>query len=313
GGNAILRPGQRGTAEEQSANIRRSSRQIAEMVARGHEVVVTHGNGPQVGNILLQNLLARDAVPALPLDVCGAESQGELGYLFQQALGDELRRRGSKRAVVSLVTQTVVAADDPAFAHPSKPVGPFLDAEAAHRRMAEGGEAWMEDAGRGWRRVVPSPRPLETVEAEAIRALQAAGVVVIASGGGGVPVVRRADGSLRGVEAVIDKDLAAARLAGQLRMEVLLILTDVRGVAVDYHGPGQRFLEQVSVGELNALLGEGAFPAGSMGPKVAGAINFVRGGGRRAVICALDDALAGLDSRAGTQVVFRRSRTRFAA
>ncbi|MHB8890342.1 MAG: amino acid kinase family protein, partial [Acidobacteriaceae bacterium] len=137
GGNAILRPGQRGTAEEQSANIRRSSRQIAEMVARGHEVVVTHGNGPQVGNILLQNLLARDAVPALPLDVCGAESQGELGYLFQQALGDELRRRGSKRTVVSLVTQTVVAADDPAFAHPSKPVGPFLDAEAARGRMAE--------------------------------------------------------------------------------------------------------------------------------------------------------------------------------
>ena len=179
--------------------------------------------------------------------------------------------------------------------------------------MAERGETWAEDAGRGWRRVVPSPRPLATVEVEAIRALHMTGAVVVASGGGGVPVVLRRDGSLQGVEAVIDKDLAAARLAEQLRMEILLILTDVKGVAVGYGHPEQRYLGEVEAAELEALLREGAFPAGSMGPKVAGAINFVRGGGRRAVICALDDALAGLDGRAGTQVVFRRSRTRFAA
>lgn len=310
GGNAIRQPKEHGTLEEQLSNIGRTCRHLAEMVAIGHSLVVSHGNGPQVGSILLQNQLARDVVPPMPLDVCGAESQGQIGYLIQQTLGNELRRRRIHRPVVSLVTQTLVDERDPAFATPSKPIGPFVAAAEAQRHMRECGETWVEDSGRGWRRVVPSPWPLAIVEADVIAHLLAAGTIAIASGGGGVPVVRQADGSLRGIEAVIDKDLAAARLAEQLRMEVLLILTDVEGVALAYGKPEQRFLRETTAGELDGLLKQGAFAAGSMEPKVRGAVGFVRAGGVRAVICTLDDALAGLEGRAGTQIVYRRGRAR---
>ena len=310
GGNAIRQPRERGTAAEQIANIDRTSAHIAEMIVAGHEVVITHGNGPQVGNILLQNELARGKVPAMPLDICGAESQGELGYLIQQSLANELQRRGQPRDVVTVLTRTLVDKNDPAFRRPSKPVGPFVTAAEAEQRERAHGEVWVEDAGRGWRRVVPSPQPLAIVEAEVIARLSAQGVIVIAAGGGGVPVVMRPDGTLVGVEAVIDKDLAAARLGQQLGVEVLLILTDVPGVAVGYGGPEPRFLRQTTVTELEELMARGAFPAGSMGPKVAGALAFLRGGGERAAICSLDEAEECLAGRAGTQITAPRTRTR---
>lgn len=314
GGNAILRGSDESSLERQAARIETTARLLADMIAAGHEVVVSHGNGPQVGNILAQNEAARAVVSPRPLDVLGAESQGQIGYLLQQAMANELGRRGLTRTVVSLVTQTVVSEGDPAFSRPTKPIGSFLTAAEARRRMSATGDTWADDAGRGWRRLVPSPRPLAVVEVEAITRLRDAGIVVIAAGGGGVPVVRRGDGRLAGVEGVIDKDLAAAKLAEQLRMDVLLILTDVSGVALDYGRPEQRFLGKVSDAELDRLARLGAFPAGSMGPKVRAAIQFVRSGGKRAVICALDEGVAGLAGMAGTLVVRRKShRTRAAA
>ncbi|MCL4464611.1 MAG: carbamate kinase [Chloroflexi bacterium] len=313
GGNALSRPSERGTMAGQLASVRRSSGYIAEMIAAGNEVVISHGNGPQVGNILLQNELARESVASMPLDACGAESEGLIGYMIQQSLGNELRRRGLRHEVVTVVTQTVVDPDDPAFVRPTKPVGGFVTAEEALRRIRESGEAWAEDSGRGWRRVVPSPKPLAIVEAPTIAKLLALGTVVVAAGGGGVPVYYRDDSELAGVEAVIDKDLAAARLAQQLAVQVLLILTDVAGVALAYGRPEQRFLGDVTLGELEGLFRRGEFPAGSMGPKVVAAIGFLRNGGDRAVICSLDDALAGLAGEAGTQIRRDNLRSRAAS
>ena len=302
-GNAILRSKQLNNYAEQYDNIRRTCEQIVELIAEGYQPILTHGNGPQVGNLLIQNEAASSLVPAVPLDVCGAETQGQIGYMIQQALSNELRRLGRTQPVASVVTQVLVDADDPAFATPIKPVGPFLPREIAERRMRERGETWSLVDTRGWRKLVPSPRPIGIVEVAAIRALVDAGVVVVACGGGGVPVLRRPDGHLQGVEAVVDKDLAAARLALDLGATTLLILTDVPGVAVDFGKPSQRFLGQMTLTELESLLVREPFSAGSMGPKVRAAYRFVHDGGKRAIICALEDALAGVGGRAGTQVV----------
>jgi carbamate kinase len=302
GGNAILQPGQRGTVEEQLENVRATCRQIITLLEEGYRVVLTHGNGPQVGNIIIQNQ-ATDAVPAMPMDVCGAESQGMIGYMMQQSLYNEMVRRGMQpRPVASIVTQTVVSADDPAFRRPTKPVGPFYDEAYARKRMAEG-ETWVEDAGRGWRKVVPSPDPKEIVELEAIRRLARDHAIVVCTGGGGIPVVREPDGTLRGVEAVIDKDLAGERLATGLGADVFVILTDVPAVAVDYGKPTQRFLSRLTVSEARALQKEGHFKAGSMGPKVEACCRFVEAGGRRATIASLMEALDALAGRAGTEIV----------
>jgi carbamate kinase len=272
------------------------------LLEQGYQVVLTHGNGPQVGNIMIQNQ-ATDAVPAMPMDICGAESQGMIGYMIQQSLHNEMVRRGMEpRPVASIVTQVVVSTDDPAFSRPTKPVGPFYSEEHARRRMALG-EAWVEDAGRGWRRVVPSPDPKEIVELDAIRQLARDHAVVICAGGGGIPVVREVDGTLRGVEAVIDKDLAGQRLASGLGADVFMILTDVPAVALDYGKPTQRFLSRLTVSEARALQKEGHFKPGSMGPKVEACCRFVEAGGERAVIGSLMQALDALVGRAGTQVV----------
>lgn len=302
GGNAILRRGQTGTAEEQAENIRTACRQIARVVAMGHRVVVTHGNGPQVGNILIQNEAARDRVPAMPLDVCGAQSQGQIGYLLQRELGGALWAEGVPRPVVTVVTQVVVDPRDPAFRNPTKPVGPFYAEREARALMQAEGWVMREDAGRGWRRVVPSPAPRRVVELDAIRALVGLGVVVIAAGGGGVPVAEGPDG-LRGVEAVIDKDLTAQRLATQLGADLLAILTDVPGVYLRYGTAEQKALDRVRASELEAYLREGHFADGSMRAKVEGAIAFVRAGGERAVIAALEEALAAVEGHSGTHVV----------
>lgn len=299
GGNAILQPRQRGTPQEQIANIRTACQAIARVAAGGWSVVLTHGNGPQVGNILLQNEEARHVVPPMPLDLCGAQTQGMIGYLFQQEL-----QRATGRPAVSLVTQVVVDGGDPAFASPTKPVGPFYTPAQAQELIRTRSWQMKEDAGRGWRRVVPSPQPLRVVEAEAIRALVAAGALVIASGGGGVPVVAEGPGQLRGVEAVIDKDLAATVLAAEVGADLLVILTDVAQVFINFGRPDQQPLTQVTALELERHLADGQFRAGSMQPKVEAAVRFVRSGsGRRAVIASLADAAEAVAGRAGTQVV----------
>lgn len=303
GGNAILRAKELSSYAVQFENIRRTCAQIAELIAEGYRPVLSHGNGPQVGNLLIQNEAAAQLVPGVPLDVCGAETQGQIGYMIQQALRNELRRRDRAEPVASVVTQVLVDADDPAFAMPIKPIGPFMPREVAEQRMRDRGETWALVDARGWRKLVPSPQPLGIIEVDAIRALLEAGVVVVACGGGGVPVLRRPDGLLEGVEAVVDKDLAAARLALDVGASTLLILTDVPGVAVDFGKPGQRFLRRMTLSELEKLLVQEPFSAGSMGPKVRAAYRFVRDGGRQAIICALEDALAGLGGGAGTQVV----------
>ena len=301
GGNAIVQPGQKGTFAEQIANLRMSCRQIAEIIRRGHRVVLTHGNGPQVGNILIQNEAARDQVPPMPLDVLGAESQGEIGYLLQRELQQELRQRGINTSVVSLVTQVVVDPNDPAFQDPTKPVGPFYKEREALSLMADGGAPMKEDAGRGWRRVVPSPLPQRIMELEVIRNLTRSGTVVIACGGGGIPVFETED-ELRGVEAVIDKDLAAQKLATALGADLLVILTDVPQVCLNYGTPQQRSLSAISVAEASQYLAEGHFPAGSMRAKVEGAIQFVAGGGQAGIITSLDAAVAAVEGRAGTYI-----------
>ena len=303
GGNAILRAKELSSYTAQFDNVRRTCAQIADLIAEGYRPVLSHGNGPQVGNLLIQNEAAAPLVPTVPLDVCGAETQGQIGYMIQQALRNELERRGQSRAVASVVTQVLVDADDPAFATPLKPVGPFLPREVAEQRMRERGETWSHVDARGWRKLVPSPLPIGIAEVGAIRALVDAGVVVVACGGGGVPVLRRPDGRLEGVEAVVDKDLAAARLALDLGADTLLILTDVPGVAVDFGKANQRFLGRMTLTELERLLVTEPFSAGSMGPKVRAAYRFLHDGGKRAVICALEDARAGLGGAAGTQVV----------
>ncbi|NJE04074.1 carbamate kinase [Thermococcus sp. MV11] len=305
GGNAILQRGQKGTYEEQMANVMKTARQIVDIILDGdYEVVITHGNGPQVGALLL-HMDAGQAVhgiPAQPMDVAGAMTQGQIGYMIQQALVNELRARGIEKPVATIVTQTLVDKDDPAFQNPSKPVGPFYDEETAKKLAEEKGWVVVEDSGRGWRRVVPSPDPKGHVEAPVIVDLVEKGFIVIASGGGGVPVVEE-NGRLRGVEAVIDKDLAGEKLAEEVNADIFMILTDVNGAAVNFGKPDERWLGKVTVEELKRYYEEGHFKKGSMGPKVLAAIRFVEGGGERAVIAHLEKAVDALKGKTGTQVV----------
>jgi carbamate kinase len=301
GGNAILQPGQVGTFEEQLFNIDGAMRRIAALVEAGWRVVLTHGNGPQVGNLLIQNALAAKTVAPMPMDVCGAESQGQIGYMAAQTLANHLRKRHLEIPVVTLVTQVRVDPRDKAFSRPSKPVGPFYSEAEARRMMLEEGTAMREDAGRGWRRVVPSPDPKEIVELEAVRDLSDAGVLVVCSGGGGVPVVR-SRGALAGIDAVIDKDLAAALLATELGADALLILTDVPRAYVHYGTPQQTALERVGASEMRAFAAEGHFKAGSMGPKVEACLRFVDAGGE-AVIASLTEVGPALAGEAGTHIV----------
>ena len=276
---------------------------IARLVKGGMTVVLSHGNGPIVGNILIRNESVRDQIPPMPLDVCGADSEGGIGYMLQQALQNELRRLRIDRPVVTLVTQVIVDERDPAFRRPTKPIGPFYTQERARTLAKEKGWTVVEDAGRGWRRVVPSPRPLEIVEIAAIRKLVEEGMIVIAAGGGGIPVARQWDGSLHGVEAVIDKDLASSLLARLLGVEALVIVTGVERVAVNFNKPEQREIRSAHASELERLLGEGHFPPGSMAPKIQAAIEFVRGDGRSVVITSPEKIGEAMEGRAGTRVL----------
>ena len=247
GGNAILQREGKGTAEEQFENVRKACRHLVGIIQQGHSIVITHGNGPQVGDILLKDELSKDTLPPMPLDVCGAESQGMIGYMIQQSLRNELRRVGLGLQVTTVLTETVVDANDPGFSHPTKPVGPFYSASEAAELKEKKGWDLINDSGRGYRRVVPSPIPQSMVQGEMIRELMDIGAIVIAAGGGGIPVT--SDGESRGVEAVIDKDLSAAVLAKVVEADVLMILTDVEKVYLDYNKPGQRPIEKLTVRE----------------------------------------------------------------
>lgn len=303
GGNAIASAQGHGTLEEQRAAVRDSAAQIAEIIADGHRVVLTHGNGPQVGALLLQQDLSSGDVPPMPLDVCVAMTQGQIGYLFQQALRRSFDDRAIAQPVASVATQVVVDPEDGAFDQPSKPIGPFYS-EAEAERFESQPDYVIKKVGQGgrpYRRVVPSPDPLEIVEAANIASMVANDQLVIACGGGGVPVVRR-EGRLEGIDAVIDKDLATERLASSLNAETLMILTDVDRVALRYGTPEQQDLDQLSLEQARSYLAEGEFPAGSMGPKVEAAVRFLENGGQRAVITSLRRARDGLNGEAGTIV-----------
>lgn len=301
GGNALLPPERAGDFEAMRRRVVESARALAE-VAKDARLVVTHGNGPQVGNLLLQAEATRAQVVPPSLDVLVAETQAQIGYLLQQALQNEFLRLGRDTPVATVVTQVIVDPDDPAFENPTKPVGPII--ASATEVMLKRAKGWRlaEDARGGWRRVVPSPRPLEVVEAAAIRALLDSGAVVIAAGGGGVPVVRQGR-ALVGVEAVVDKDLASAVLALAIGADRLVLATDVEGVALDFGEEGERFLDRMTVEEARTHLAAGQFPAGSMGPKVQAAIDFVSEGGGEAIIAGLTDLRAALDGTSGTRVV----------
>jgi carbamate kinase len=303
GGNALLRRDEEDTFENAYDSARRAAEKVADIASAGWEVVVTHGNGPQVGRILLQQESARRSVHPMPLDVCGAESQGQIGYLLQVTIGDVFYERGMERPVAAVLTLTRVRADDPAFENPTKPIGPFYEEDEAKQLEAERGYVMRPDPHGGFRRVVPSPAPYSIVEAPVIRTLVAERVVVIASGGGGVPVIEEGP-KLVGVEGVVDKDLAAAILARDVEASVLLILTDVKNVVKGFGTDLAEPIERLTVAQAGQLMGAGEFTAGSMGPMVQAAIEFVDAQeGRRAFIGDLEDAPEVLAGRAGTMIV----------
>lgn len=302
GGNALLQRGQKGTVEEQYGNVKKTASKIADLIQRGYKVVLTHGNGPQVGATLLRHEAAKAIVPPFPLDACGAETQGFIGYMIQQVLRNELKARGIDKFVVTIITRVIVDKHDSAFQNPTKPIGPFYSKEEASRLKEQRPDLTVkEDAGRGYRRVVPSPDPKIIAERTAIRALVDAGFVVVACGGGGIPIIED-EAQAVGVEAVIDKDLAAQRLATLIGAHVLIILTNVEGAFLNYGTPKQEKITEITSGKLRNHLIEGQFKEGSMAPKVEAAIRFVESGGERAVIADLGSLVEALEGSTGTQV-----------
>ena len=302
GGNALLKRGQKGSFDDQYQNVKSTVANVADLIERGYKIVLTHGNGPQVGATLLRHEAAKNIVPPFPLDACGAETQGFIGYMIQQALRNELKSRGIDKFVITIITRVIVDKHDSAFQNPTKPIGPFYTKEEADKVREQKPELVIkEDAGRGYRRVVPSPDPKIIAERLAIRALVDAGFVVVACGGGGIPVVEES-GHAVGVEAVIDKDLAGQRLATLIGANIFVVLTDVDGAYVNYGKPNQELIKEITTGKLRNYSKEGKFKEGSMAPKVEAAIRFVESGGERAVIATLGDLIEALDGKAGTQI-----------
>lgn len=303
GGNSLIEdPKDPGIARQWDA-ARKTCRQIADMIAAGWQVVVTHGNGPQVGYILRRGeIAAKEGIHDVPLDLIVADTQGSIGFMLQQGLDNSLRRLGMNRTCATVITQVRVDADDPAFQHPTKPIGSFFTEEEA-RKFEQDGWHVMEDAGRGWRRVVPSPKPKSIIEINAIQALMLSGYVVIACGGGGIPVIRNEVGSMRGVYAVIDKDLASALLAQTLRADLLMISTGVEKVALNFGKPNQQELDKVTLQEARQYIEDGHFAKGSMLPKIEAAIDFVQNGGPKAIITNPDNLLRALKGETGTHII----------
>ncbi len=302
GGNAILQRGERGSFAEQYRNVRNTVTKIADLIERGYRIVITHGNGPQVGSTLLRHEAAKNIVPPLPLDACGAETQGFIGYMIQQALRNELKKRKMDKYVITVVTRVIVDKNDPAFSNPTKPVGPFYTKAEAEKVKEEIPQIVIkEDAGRGYRRVVPSPDPKIIAERYAIRSLLDSGFVVVACGGGGIPITEE-EGYAEGVEAVIDKDLAGERLATLIGANKFIILTDVPGAYVDYGTSNARLITHSTPDEMKKIFDEGHFKEGSMGPKVTAALRFVESGGEEAIIAELDKLVDALEGRSGTHI-----------
>lgn len=304
GGNALQSGNSEPTAEAQLQVVKQTCERIAEISERGYEVAVVHGNGPQVGRILLASEAAKNVTPSMPFDVCGAMSQGYIGYHLQQSLKYALSKKNRNIPVVTLATQMIVDKNDPAFKNPTKPIGPFYEAQEASALEKEKGYVMKEDSGRGWRRVVASPVPRKIVELDAIRQLWNS-TIVIACGGGGIPVVENEDGTMEGVAAVIDKDLAAELLAEQVEADALMILTEVEKVAINFNKPTQQNLSAMSLAEAAQYCEEGQFAPGSMLPKVQAAMKFVRAyPDKKAIITSLDKAIDALDGKTGTVITF---------
>lgn len=301
GGNAMTGPDGNATPVEQDNAISAAMEHVADLIASGIDVVLTHGNGPQVGNLLVKNELAAQVVPPVPLDWCGAQTQGTIGLLILDSLDKALADRGVDRRTATVVTRTLVDGDDPGFTKPTKPIGRYLGEDEA-KVLMEHGQTWEHRGDKGWRRVVASPEPLEILDAPAIGLLADAGYVVVGAGGGGIPVVRDKDGTIRGVEAVIDKDLAAANLAREVGADVLVIATDVDNAVLSYGTSDARPLERVTPAQMREYAAAGHFASGSMGPKVEAAVRFVEGGGTRSVITSLQRIREAVHGSAGTIV-----------
>jgi carbamate kinase len=299
GGNALIKDKQHQSVPDQYAAASETMAYVAEMIAAGWNVVLTHGNGPQVGYILRRSELSLHELHPVPLDYCVADTQGAIGYMFQQALHNEFRLRGLDKHAVTVVTQCLVDRADPAFKNPTKPIGSFLNEATAKARMAEG-KTFIEDAGRGWREVVASPKPKEIIEAPVIKQLTESGFTVVGVGGGGIPVIRDDNGNLVGTAAVIDKDFASSLLAREIGAELLLISTAVEKVAINFNKPGQRGLDQMSIAEAEGYIADGHFAAGSMLPKIEAAVEFIKGGGRHALITDPPNMTRALANKTGT-------------
>ena len=307
GGNALLRPEDHGTQEEQIARAKQAARWLAEIVRLGYKLIVVHGNGPQVGNILIQAEEASTKIPPQSLDVCVAQTEGSIGFMLQQAIRNRLESIGlaasTSGEVATILTEVEVDVNDPAFKRPTKPIGPFFTRYRAEALERDLGWTMKEDSGRGWRHVVPSPRPLRILNINTVARMLESAAVVVAAGGGGIPVVKGRDGQWRGIEAVIDKDYASARLAADLDADLFIILTGVPKVALDFGKPSQRFVERMTVAEAEKHLADGQFPAGSMGPKIDSALQFVRATGKQVLITDVDVLREALQGKDGTLIV----------
>ncbi|HKZ30425.1 MAG TPA: carbamate kinase [Acidimicrobiia bacterium] len=304
GGNSLITDQDHQTVQDQYLAVGETDHHIAQLVKAGWDVAISHGNGPQVGFILRRSELSRHELHEVPLDVCGADTQGAIGYMLQQNLINDFRAMGLTKQVVTVVTQVEVSADDPAMLNPSKPIGTFFDREEAQRRHEQEGWAVIEDSGRGWRRVVASPMPIRIVEIEAIRTLMDAGVIVIAVGGGGIPVVADENGDLTGLAAVIDKDLASALLANEINADLLLISTAIEKVALRFGTPEQEWVDRMTLAEVKQHLAEGThFKEGSMAPKMRAVVQFLEGGGRRALITNPENIAKAMAGDTGTWIV----------
>ena len=300
GGNALIKEDQEGTIYEQFANTRNISKSLVKMIDSGWNIVITHGNGPQVGAILLQNDLARDVTPSMPLGICVAESEGLIGYMIQQCLSNSLKKAEIKKPVVTIITQVIVDEDDPSILNPTKPIGPFYNEKEAVDVLKEGYQIMRQP--EGWRIVVPSPDPKSIVEGDIIKKMLEDNIIVIASGGGGMPVIEKEGWGLDGLEAVIDKDLASERLAEAIDAELLMILTNVEKVYLNYKKPNQKTLDNIKLKELKKYYQEGQFPVGSMGPKILAAIRFLESGGKKVIISHVDKAWDALNEKTGTHI-----------
>lgn len=303
GGNALLRPEDRGTQEEQIARAKQAARWLAEIVRRDYKLLVVHGNGPQVGNILVQAEEASTKIPPQSLDVCVAQTEGSIGFMLQQAIRNRLESIGLGGDVATILTEVEVDAADPAFKRPTKPIGPFFTRYRAEALERDLGWTMKEDSGRGWRHVVPSPRPLRVLNVRTIEHMLDTASVVVAAGGGGIPVVKGRDGQWRGIEAVIDKDYASSLLAANLKADLFIVLTGVPKVAIDFGKPAQRFLERMTLAEAEKYMAEGQFPPGSMGPKIDSAMQFVKSTGKQVLITDVEVLREALEGQNGTLIV----------